>query len=158
MVVRKHMASEFAQGKLEETAWQSPNGAHQQCYSNINSCRKFGRDSQVEKCPMHLPFCNHVPNPYSVYARSSIPSLQGIPVGTNAYLDHRRYLASMLQTAVVLQSLTSPRSLKPFQCCQHRAWQKRGSCFLSSGLNNTRNRGILTILIELMAINGNIQL
>lgn len=131
MVVKKHMAQEFAWEKSEETAWLSPNGACQQRYSNINnSCRKSGRGSQVEKCPEHLPFHNHVPNTYCVQARSSIPSLQGITVGTNAYLDHCRYLASVLQRAVVLWSLTSLRSLKPLQHCQHKAWGKRGSGLL----------------------------
>lgn len=68
----------------------------------ISAARNLEEPAKLKKCPVHLPFCNHVPNTYSVYARSSIPSLQGITVGTNAYLDHCRYLASTLQRAVVL--------------------------------------------------------
>lgn len=41
------------------------------CYANINNgCRRFGRASQVGKCPTHLPFCNHMANAYSAQARA----------------------------------------------------------------------------------------
>lgn len=108
------------------------------CYANINnSCRRFGRVSQVGKCPTHLPFCNHMANTYSAQARAVFSVCEALQLACVPTCLTASTWQACCREQLFSSSLTSPHFLKPIQVCQCMARGKRGYPHFST--LNTRN-------------------